>query len=455
MSDETRQLAQYGAKTSQNLWKYPGAREMAEEAVLDWVACTIAGAPDIRIAPLFRMAKPRTSGNAWIAGHGDRGHPLDAAFLNGASSHVLELDDIERTAYIHPGVATVAAAMALADDDPALDTDTFLRAVVVGYEVAIRVGRSVNPSHYEMWHTTGTAGSLGAAAAASVILDLNEEETTWALGNAGTEAAGLWQFNADGALTKPYHVGMAALHGVMAALAAREGFSGAHRILEGEQGMLRAMSREPKPALLTEGLGDTPPAILGISRKRWASCRFTHPSIDAVMALRDPGRSHEVESVLLRTFNTAIRVAGHPNPKTPQEAKFSMRYCSALAWVSGDVGIHSFASIPINGEVQDFFEKIHVEESTHYNALMPEKMPGAVTITWRDGSVSETEVLNPEGDPENPIVGKKLDAKVHSMLRGMLADSQIQGAIAAARRSQETARYREWISHLRLGANVQ
>lgn len=452
MADETRQLAEYSVG-SEDLLKYPGVREMAEEAVLDWMACARAGASDPRIAPLFRMLTGTPGGGCWVAGRSQGATPFAAAFLNGASSHVLELDDIERTAYIHPGVATIAAAMALADVEPGLPTETFLRAVTVGYEVAIRVGRAINPSHYELWHTTGTAGSIGAAAAASVVLGFNSDEATWALGNAGTEAAGLWQFNADGALTKPYHVGMAALHGMMAAMAAREGFTGPHRILEGDQGFLRAMSCDARPGVLVEGLGNTAPAILGISRKRWASCRFTHPSIDATMAVRDPIRTSEVESIHLKTFHTAVRVAGHPDPKTPQEAKFSMRYCTALAWVTGDVGLSSFSTVPAP-ELRQLFEKIHVEESAAYDALMPEKMPGSIQVTWRDGTRTGAEVMNPEGDPENPIVETKLDVKVESMLRGVMAQGQIIELIQAARASRDVPRYRDWMDLLREGGGI-
>ena len=452
MADETWQIAQYCSEGAP--LDYPGVQRMAEESVLDWIACTMAGASDPRVAPLFQMLERRPAGDAWIFGRDGGGSAFDAAFLNGASSHVLELDDIERTAYIHPGVATIAAAMALADEDPDLPTHTFLKAVVMGYEVAIRVGRSINPSHYEWWHTTGTAGALGAAAAAAVILGLDVERTAWALGNAGTEAAGLWQFNQDGAMTKPYHVGMAALHGVMAALAAKVGFSGPHRILEGQQGLLKAMSKDPHPERLTEGLGEEAPLILGISRKRWASCRFTHPSIDAMMAIREPKRSDEIESIRLRTFRTAVRVAGHPEPQTPQEAKFSMKYCAALAWVTGDVGLRSFDSVPM-ARVSDILCKIQVEESDAYDALMPQKMPGSARVTWRDGTSMEKEVLNPEGDPENPIVGEKLDGKVRSMLRGMVSEARMTALISAARASREVPSYQKWIAAIRVGKEVE
>ncbi|BCJ88304.1 MmgE/PrpD family protein [Effusibacillus dendaii] len=309
------------------------------------------------------------------------------ALLDGAYSHVIELDDIERTAYLHPGIAPISAALAAYSINPAVSEEDFLRAIVVGYEVGIRVGRAVNPSHYRLWHTSGTAGAFAAAAASAVILGLTVEQTAWALGNAGTEAAGLWQFNPDGALTKPYHIGMAAVHGLLAAMAAQEGLTGAHRILEGDQGFLAAMSTDPRPEALVEGLGDASPAIWGISRKRWASCRFTHPPIDAVLEARKEGAAETFERAVVETFDTAIRVAGHRDPKTPQEAKFSIAYCCALAWIKGGAAVDGFNAEQNRSDpfFEEVFSRIEVIENSRYSALMPQFMPASIITNPRAG----------------------------------------------------------------------
>lgn len=358
-------------------------------------------------------------GGAVVVGRGETAHPLWASVVNGAASHVLELDDVERAAYLHPGIAPISAALAAVALMPQTGELDLLRAIVAGYEVGIRVGWAVNPSHYRFWHTSGTAGAFAAAAAAAVVLGLDCERTQWALGNAGTEAAGLWQFNPDGALTKPYHIGMAALHGLLAALAAREGLSGAHRILEGDQGFLAAMSDDPHPERLVNGLGEGTPAILGISRKRWASCRFTHAPIDAVLKARQEGPITAVERILVETFDTAVRVAGHTDPKTPQEAKFSIAYCCTLAWLTGRADVDGFdaAEQRAKPEFTDLFRRVEVRVNERFESMIPDFMPAAVTVVWRDGRRTTYEVIHPVGDPEDPIRGPLLDDKVCGLLR--------------------------------------
>ncbi len=442
MANETRQLAAYIVSSTTI---GDSALRQAQEAVLDWIACALAGSQDPRVRPIYDAIRPfAPDGPAWVAGFEHRTSPITAALLNGAASHVLELDDIERDAYIHPGVTAVSAAMAVADSVPTLTVDNFLRAVIMGYEVSVRVGRSVNPTHYELWHTTATAGVFGAAAAAAVALNLTEDQTVFALGNSGSVSGGLWQFNADGAMTKPYHAGMAAVHGVLAALSAREGLTGPHRILEGDQGFLRATSRDFEPAKLVEDLGRAN-AIESISRKRWASCRFTHAAIDACMELRaDKWHVRDIERIDVETFAVALRVAGHTNPSTAQEAKFSITYCVALALATGDVGIWSFATVP-DPTIRNLVGKVHVHHNPRFDTDFPQKMAAQVTITFLDGTQKRSTVEFPAGDPEHPIAEDTLYAKVRSMLVRIIPPGAIETAIQAVQIGT-SGLYHDWIS---------
>src|SRR5262249_27378022 len=145
------------------------------------------------------------------------------------------------------------AALAVAEREHA-DGKSFLLAVAVGYEAALRIGEAVNPSHYRFWHPTGTAATFGAAAAAGALLKLNAAQMLNALGSAGTQAAGLWEFNADGSMSKHLHPGKAAFNGILAADLAFQGFTGATRILEGERGFFRAMSDSCDATRVTSGL---------------------------------------------------------------------------------------------------------------------------------------------------------------------------------------------------------
>src|SRR5688572_16044403 len=223
-----------------------------------------------------------TSGEATVFG-GPRGSAAAAAFANGVASHILELDDIHTASTVHGAAPIIPAALAVAEREFA-SGQAFLAAVVLGYEAAFRIGEAVNPSHYRFWHPTGTVATFGAAAAAGSVLGLNAAEMRDAFGSAGTQAAGLWEFNADGAMSKHLHPGKAAFNGVLAADLARAGFTGASRILEGERGFFRAMSSTPDLSRIADGLG-TAWKIGENGFKLHACCGHTHTAIDAAIAL--------------------------------------------------------------------------------------------------------------------------------------------------------------------------
>ncbi|MEO7083952.1 MAG: MmgE/PrpD family protein, partial [Gemmatimonadaceae bacterium] len=198
----------------------------ATRAILDWLGSAMAGA----LEPPARMGQKVVAGfgSSWestmfAAG---RASAPGAALANGIASHILELDDIHKRSTVHAAAPVIPAALAVAEREHATGRD-FLRAVILGYDAALRVGEAVNPSHYRFWHPTGTAATFGAAAAAGSLIGLTGSEMLDALGSAGTQAAGLWEFNADGTMSKHLHPGKAAFNGVLAADLAKVGFTGA------------------------------------------------------------------------------------------------------------------------------------------------------------------------------------------------------------------------------------
>ena len=268
---------------------------------------------------------------------------LNAALANGCMGHMAEIDDYHRFSTLHPAAPIIPAALASAEAEQA-DGKRLLEAVVAGYEVAIRIGEAVNPSHYKFWHTTGTCGTFGAAMAAGKIFQLNAKQMLDALGNAGTQASGLWEFASDAAMSKHLHPAKAAFNGLLAALLAREGFTGATRILEGERGFCRAASESFDLKRLTAGLGRRF-KICEVSFKPYASCRHTHPAIEAALTLKAKYglTARDVVKVRVGTFSTALKIAGNPKPKTPFAAKFSIQYCVAAALVYGRVWLEEFS----------------------------------------------------------------------------------------------------------------
>ena len=247
-------------------------------AVLDWLGSALSGAlePPARVTQRVVAALGASTEATVFAGR--RSSAAGAALANGVASHILELDDIHKASTVHAAAPVIPAALAVAEREHA-SGQAFLLAVTLGYDAALRIGEAVNPSHYRFWHPTGTAATFGAAAAAGSLLGLDTDRMLDALGSAGTQAAGLWEFNADGTMSKHLHPGKAAFNGVLAADLARAGFTGARRILEGDRGFFRAMSTEHDESRIVDGLG----ARWKISEncyKVWACCGHTHTAID-------------------------------------------------------------------------------------------------------------------------------------------------------------------------------
>jgi 2-methylcitrate dehydratase PrpD len=254
----------------------------AEDLLLDWVASALAGKGARAVETIERFARQMgpADGPSEVLISRRRTSPLFAAMVNAAASHVAEQDDVHNGSVFHPGAVVLPPALAVAQANGCSGRD-LLVAVVAGYEVGIRVGEFLGRSHYKVFHTTGTAGTLAAAAAVGRLLALSDTAMLHALGSAGTQAAGLWEFLRDAADSKQLHTAKAAADGLLAAYLARDGFTGAQRILEGTQGMAAGMSSDADPSRLTDRLGERW-ALTETSFKFHASCRHTHPAADAL-----------------------------------------------------------------------------------------------------------------------------------------------------------------------------
>ncbi len=403
------------------------ARETARRYVLDWLGSAIGGGHE---APptILRGVTERLGGTpeATVLATGTRTSAPLAAMANAAASHVLELDDLDRGSITHPGAPVIAAALAVAEREGA-DGAAFLDAVAVGYEVCIRVGEALGPSHYEHWHTTATAGTLGGAAAAARLGRLSPEVTLHALGSAGTMAAGLWEFLADGAMSKQLHPAKAAHDGILATLLARAGFTGATRILEGQRGLLAAMSGGPDATRLTEGLpalaSDAAPwRIEGVSFKVHASCRHTHPAVDAALRLRARGLDpRDIEAVHVRIYSQGLALLEGVEPSTPYAAKFSLPFCIAAALRSGDLAPARFTDRTIqDAATLALAARVTFAPDPALDTLYPARWPSVVTVRTHAGAVLEERVDHPDGDPEAPLTNEQLAAKFRRLTEDRL-----------------------------------
>lgn len=394
------------------------ALTMAKLCVLDWLGSVYAGKGSRPAVAILLVAKS-LGGNpeATLLPDGSQSSAYMAALVNAAASHVVEMDDLHKGSILHPAAPVIPAALAMAEREGTSGRE-LLASIVLGYEVAIRVGEAMGPSHYQFWHTTGTCGTFGAAAAVGRILGLSKQELAAALGSAGTQAAGLWEFLVDGAMSKQLHPAKAAADGLLAALLAEQGFTAASRIFEGDKGFCRAMAKEPDLGRLTQGLGTTPLRILSTSFKAHAACYHIHSAIDAVLEIR---RKHslqatEVKKVHIALYPAALDLLEKVEPQDPYAAKFNIPFCVATALVYGQVAISAFTTDRLHDpKIRGVMERISLARDPELGKAYPERWPAVAEITTRAGETHVARIDFPRGDPKNPMTQEELVAKFHNL----------------------------------------
>ncbi len=410
------------------------ALAMGRLCVLDWLGSVYAG-KGARPAVAMLLVAKSLGGNpeATLLPDGSRSSAYMAALVNAAASHVVEMDDLHKGSILHPAAPVVPAALAMAEREGASGQE-FLAALVVGYEVAIRAGEAMGPSHYRFWHTTGTCGTFGAAAAASKILGLSRPEVAMALGSAGTQAAGLWEFLVDGAMSKQLHPAKAAADGLLAALLAEQGFTAATRIFEGEKGFGRAMAGEADLDRLTRDLGIAPPRILSISFKAHAACYHIHSAIDAALEIRRkfPGPPADVERVQVALYPAALDLLERVEARDPYTAKFNIPFCVATALVYGQVGLSAFTPDRLaDPKIRAIVPRISLVRDAELGKAYPECWPAVVEVTTRAGQGHTARVDFPKGDPKNPMSQEEVVAKFHNLATPALSEAQRGKAVEA------------------------
>lgn len=403
------------------------ARDDAKLALIDWWGATLAGwrTPEAGIL-LATCADETGSGRARLL-DGRAASPQVAALLNGAISHIVELDDIYAPALYHPGCPTVAAALAASQMANRGGAD-LLDAIVIGYEVGNRIGEALQPAHYRFWHTTGTIGCLGAAAAAGIAISLDAPRLRHAIANAASFAAGLQQAFRSDSMTKPLHAGRAAQAGVFAALAAAQGLTGASDMLEGPAGLAAATAEGADLSAVLQRFG-TPWTVGGITRKDHACCGHAFAAIDGALALR--GRTGDLEAIRairVETCVTAIEVAGNPAPRSPFEAKFSIAFAVASALQYGRVRLEAFTPARVREPLlQALAARVSLHVSPHHDKGYPALRGATVTIEMADGTTIRHEQATRRGSPEYPMSDAEIAEKFLE-----LAGAHLPGEAATA-----------------------
>ena len=390
----------------------------AEDLLVDWFGSAIAGKGSRPVEIITQFAQnmggfnTANPGSAEILISRTSSSPFLAALANAAASHVAEQDDVHNGSVFHPATVVFPAALATAQTIGA-SGEELLVAAVAGYEVGIRVGEFLGRSHYKTFHTTGTAGTLAAAAAVGRLLKLNSTQMLHAFGSAGTQSAGLWEFLRDAADSKQLHTAHAASTGLMSAYLAQSGFTGAEHILEGKQGLAAGMSSDADPSKLVDRLGSRW-AIAETSFKYHASCRHTHPAADALLQVMQAYqlKPSDIAKVETLVHQGAIDVLGPvTDPATVHQSKFSMGTVLALVAHYQFAGLQEFDQHFHDEAICGFRDRVSMILDPEVDGAYPQRWIGKVKVYLNDGRVLEGRVDDPKGDPGNTLSRSEITDK--------------------------------------------
>ena len=393
--------------------------QRTEELFLDWLGSALAGRGAKPVEALERFAKIMgpSQGLSQLLTTRETTSPLFAALVNGAASHVVEQDDLHNSSVFHPATVVFPPALAVAQAEKVSGKE-FIAAVVAGYEMGIRAGEFLGLSHYKVFHMTGTVGTLAAAAVVSRLLKLDETQFLHAIGSAGTQAAGLWQFLQDAADSKQLHTAKASADGLLAAYAARDGMSGATQILEGEQGMAAGMLGDGDTQFLTSNLGQRW-AITETSFKFHASCRHTHPAADALLKLvqEQSLKPENIKRISARVYQAAIDVLGKvTKPQTIHQSKFSMGFVLALIARYGRASVNDFTDEALaDAQLLDLHNRVEMDLDTKIDAAYPDKWMAVVEVETKNGKTLSARVETPKGDPGNTLSREEIEHKAATL----------------------------------------
>lgn len=391
------------------------ARKRAALHVLDWAGCAAIGATTEPGRALTAWAAQEPGGPCQTIGAGRRSLST-ACVLNGGVGNVLEMDDFHKTAILHPGPVIVPAALAVAEREGA-SGPALLDALVRGYEAAIRIGNAVGPAHYKFWHITASCGGFGAATAAASLLGLNARQLVSALGNTGTQASGLWQLRHEAVMTKQLHNGRAAQSGVLSADLARHGFTGPATLLEGPLGFFAAMCPDGDPAIIVRD-PDADWKIFETSFKPWPSCRHTHPTVDAALALRKGLDPDAIDRVSVETYDIALTFCDRVRPTNTVEAKFSLQHTAAVCLLKGEPQLADFDPPALaEPRIAALRERVSVAAADPYASAYPHHYGARVSVALKSGKRLEAAVTDALGDPELPLAESAIVAKAEMLLK--------------------------------------
>ena len=403
--------------------------DAAERSVTDWLGTALRGAREPLAEALGTViAASGGEPQATVVGRRVRTSALFAALANGAQCHALDFDDTHLPSIVHGSASVAPVALALGEWRHAAGAD-MLAAFVAGFEVETRLGRVIGRRLMDRgWHVTANLGTFGATAAAGRLLRLDPRQLANAFGVAGTQAAGL--ATSFGTMAKPLHPGKAAMNGLLAALLAREGFTGSTAILDGPGGFADTLVGVSDLGAAVDDLGKRY-ELSENSTKFYAACHLTHAAIDAARAIRAQAApaADAVAAVHCRVHPLVLKVANQREPKTDLEAKFSVAYCTASALLRGEAGEAEFAAAQVADPlVRSVMARVtpEADESLGIESA-------TMTVRLTSGRVLEHRVAAATGTPENPGTRDDVERKFRRLAETVLPPERVRQLVTMLR----------------------
>ena len=427
------------------------ARSRAAVALLDTVGVTLAGAAEPAGRIVQDVVAAEGGDGCRVIGAAGRASAGGAALANGTAAHALDFDDMCFVSLAHPSAPLVAAALAAGEVAGSSGT-ALLDAYVVGFEIEARLGRAMNPRHYQRgWHCTSTLGTIGAAAAASRLLGLNADAAAHALAIGASEASGLKEN--FGTMVKPLHAGLAARNGVLAAMLARRGMTASAAALDGPQGYLHAMDSEH--ASIDDEVADLGSrweiVDTGVTVKLYPSCAGTHPTLDALLDLRrrEGFTAASVERVDVVVDSITPTVLIYDRPASGLEAKFSMPFCAAAAVARGDVGIGTFDADAIGDPaIASMMSRVTMTVDPAFDGAAAPLTQARVSVRLKGGRTVAQSADGARGYPEHPASDAELDAKFMGCARRTISEAAAARALQMLRGIDRVGDVRELTARL-------
>jgi 2-methylcitrate dehydratase PrpD len=411
MTEVTRTLARYLVQAKATDVPAAVNRE-AVRSFLNWLGCAVGGSIHETVDRTLDALRPFMGARqATVLGRSEKVDVLNAALLNGISSHVFDFDDTHLKTIIHPAGPVAAAILALAEHQTISGAD-FLHAFILGVETECRIGNAVYPAHYDIgWHITGTAGVFGAAAAVGKLIGLDEQQMVWALGIAGTQSSGFREM--FGTMCKSFHPGRAAQNGLSSAFLAKQGFTSSDRVLEAPRGFAHVMSTARNFDEITEGLGEHFEISLN-TYKPFACGIVIHPAIDGCVQLRNENglKADDVASIELEVHPLVLELTGKKTPRTGLEGKFSVYHSAAVAIIHGAAGEQEYAdAVVASPETIALRDRVNAVANP---GIREDEVK--IRLKTRDGRTLEKHVAHAIGSLERPMSDADLEAKFRGMV---------------------------------------